>query len=439
MSRNRLVCLRLGNGEPKPIIPVTRLSAFWHLVILSSCHLVILSLPMVQARVARAGESSAPLFDVYTADGGIIASQHLEHMSDDWSVSLGGRMALPISGRDLIALRQSATPLPPPSRDEHIVLTNGDQLAGTPLNLNGERVRFNARLGREQELILPLSAISLLWFAAPDGVEDAALLHRRLTGERRRRDTALLRNGDVVEGTLTALDSGVVQIDSTSGKAVKLARDQIAVLALSTELARPRRPKGVYGRLVLANGGRLSLLSARADEQILVGQATFGATVQVPLKQLIALDLRQGRAVYLSDLRPRGYEHTSYLGMRWPYTLDSSVAGHELRVGGSTYEKGIGMHSQSRLTFELGGGYQWFEAWVGLDDRSGREGSVVIEVLVDGKPRELGPVKELTGAGKPVPIRLRVAGARELTLVVLFGRHGDVQDHVNWADARLIK
>jgi hypothetical protein len=143
--------------------------------------------------------------------------------------------------------------------------------------------------------------------------------------------------------------------------------------------------------------------------------------------------------VYLSDLRPRDYKHTPYLGMRWPYTLDASVAGHELRVGGSTYDKGIGMHSESRLTFELGGGYQWFEAWVGLDDQTGREGSAVIGVLVDGKPRDLGPAKELTGAGKPLPIRLRVAGARELTLVVLFGRHGDVQDHVDWADARLIK
>ena len=37
------------------------------------------------------------------------------------------------------------------------------------------------------------------------------------------------------------------------------------------------------------------------------------------------------------------------------------------------------------------------------------------------------------------PARVRVAGARHLTLAVLFGRHGDVQDHVDWGDARLIK
>jgi beta-galactosidase len=97
------------------------------------------------------------------------------------------------------------------------------------------------------------------------------------------------------------------------------------------------------------------------------------------------------------------------------------------------------MHSQSRLTFTLAGGYQWFEAWVGLDDRTGRDGTVLVQVVLDGKPQDLGAAGELKGQEKPLPIRIPVAGVRELTLSVLFGRRGDVQDHVNWADARLIK
>jgi hypothetical protein len=316
-------------------------------------------------------------------------------------------------------------------------LTNGDQLAGTLLDFSGERVRFQARLGTEQELTLPLSALSLLWVVAPDG--EGAGLYRQLAAQRRKRDLVLLRNGDKLEGTLTALKSGIVYLDRGAGKTIQVARDKIAALALSTELARTFRPKGTYGRLVLANGGRLSLMSAHADKQQLVGKSFFGAAVHVPVEQIVALDLRQGRAIYLSDLKPSRYEHTPYLGVRWPYTFDTSVAGQELRLGGNTYDKGIGMHSESRLTFELGGGYQWFEAWVGLDDQTGREGNVVLQVLVDGKPQELGAAKELSGGNKPLPVRIRVAGAQQLTLAVLFGRHGDVQDHVNWADARLIK
>ena len=41
--------------------------------------------------------------------------------------------------------------------------------------------------------------------------------------------------------------------------------------------------------------------------------------------------------------------------------------------------------------------------------------------------------------GGPLPVRVDVTGAKELTLAVEFGQGGDVEDHVNWADARLIR
>src|SRR5262249_40078609 len=147
----------------------------------------------------------------------------------------------------------------------------------------------------------------------------------------------------------------------------------------------------------------------------------------------------QGRAVYLSDLKPRRYEHTPYFGVSWPWVADGSVAGQDLRLGGSTFDKGLGLHSASRLIFDLAGGYQRFEALVGLDERSGRAGGATVQVLVDGKPQSLGWNGALRGGEGPHPVRLGVAGAQSLTLVVEFGRRGDVADHVNWADARLIK
>ena len=184
---------------------------------------------------------------------------------------------------------------------------------------------------------------------------------------------------------------------------------------------------------------RLALTSLQIREDELAGTTLFGATVQVPLSQLVGLSIYQGRAVYLSDLQPRHYEHTPYLDVRWPFGRDASVAGHDMRLAGSTYDKGIGLHSESRLTYDLNGRYQWFESLVGLDEQTGRQGSVLIEVLVDGKRQELGNVKELTGQAPTRAVRVNVAGAKELTLVVKFGRFADVEDHVDWADARLIK
>ena len=54
--------------------------------------------------------------------------------------------------------------------------------------------------------------------------------------------------------------------------------------------------------------------------------------------------------------------------------LDGNVAEHDLLLAGSTYDKGIGMHSHSRLTFRLAGAYRRLEAMAGLDDKDGQGG-----------------------------------------------------------------
>jgi hypothetical protein len=60
-------------------------------------------------------------------------------------------------------------------------------------------------------------------------------------------------------------------------------------------------------------------------------------------------------------------------------------------------------------------------------------------VLVDGKPVDVGWDRELTARDPALSVSVPLAGARELTLVVEFGRRLDVGDHVNWAEARLVK
>ena len=60
-----------------------------------------------------------------------------------------------------------------------------------------------------------------------------------------------------------------------------------------------------------------------------------------------------------------------------------------------------------------------------------------VKVLVDGKPRDWGWDKELTGRDGVKEVRLDVVGARELTLAVEYGRFD--QGQVDWADARLVK
>jgi hypothetical protein len=356
-------------------------------------------------------------------------------------VRLAGPQPIRAGGTDVIALRRLRTPLPERPRGEQIIFVNGDQVPGTLVNIANERLRFRFRPGPggDEEWRLPVSTLAVLWLQDPEGTEDAGQLRRRWVAERRSRDRVLLRNGDVLEGILTNMDQKVLHLE-VKRKEILIAKDKVAGVALSTEVTRVPQPRGPYGHLVLGNGGRLTLISAHCDDgKMLTGQTLFDNAVQVPVDQIIALDLRQGRAVYLSDLKPLRYEHTPYLGISWPYVTDGSVTGHDLCLQDSTYDKGLGMHSQSRLTYELSGGYRRFEAVVGPDAQAGQPGGAPIQVLVDGKPQELGGDKEAADTPGPRFLRVNVAGARELTLVVEFGPRGDVQGHVNWADARLIK
>jgi len=248
----------------------------------------------------------------------------------------------------------------------------------------------------------------------------------------------LLRNGDVLEGTLAGMDEKTVSLEIEK-KEVEVKLDKVAAIALSTELTAARLPKSPYGRLVLANGCRLSLASATCNGKLLTGTTLLGTEAKIPLDQIVALYVHQGRAVYLSDLKPSKIEQVPYLDVAAPPVRDGSVKGRDLRLAGSTYDKGLGMHSACRMTYDIGGAYKRFEALVGLDDVTGREGSVGVEVLVDGKPQKPGLDKDLTHRNGPLTVRVDVSGAKQLTLSVTFGERGDVQDDVDWVDARLIK
>ncbi len=400
--------------------------------------LVLLFGALGSACVTAEPDTSPPLFDIYTADAGVVSGP-LQLLGDDWSVTLAGKEPVKIDAGQLIGLRRKGVPLPGPPEAEHVVLVNGDQIPGVVVQIVGERLRFQAQIGAGRELSLPLENLTLLWITGPEGAGDSATLRRRLVAERRRRDVLLLRNGDRIQGTLTSLNGDTIRFEGDNHKEIQVERAKLAALAFNTELARPLRPAGGYGRVVLTNGCRLSLASAHTENHSLVGKTLFKDTVQIPLQDVGAVDLRQGRAVYLSDLKPRHYEDSPYLDLHWPYVRDASVAGNELRLAGNTYDKGLGMHAESRLTFDLAGGYRWFEAVVGLDERTGRAGSARLEVLVDGKPQTPADIRELAGSDPPRMIRIPVTGAQELTLVVKFGSRGDVQSHVDWADARLIK
>jgi len=380
----------------------------------------------------------APVFVVHSVDSAPVQAP-LKQRDAQWAVVLGNAAGTRVAGADFLSLRRADAVLPAPPSGAQVIFANGDCLPGTAIRLADERLVFEPPLAQPSEVNLPLSALSVLWCADPAFLDQPDRARRRLSFERRTQDVVWLRNGDQLQGNLTGLDQDSVRLE-VNRKVVKVERDTVAVVAFNNELARRLRPADRYGHLLLADGTRLGVTSVQADGKTLTAKTLFGATLRVPLAQLRALDVRQGKAVYLSDLKPTAYQYTPFLpGLEFPYVADGSVVGDDLRLGGSTFVKGLGLHSGSRLVFDLQGDYRRFEALVGLDDRTGSKGSARIAVLADGKPLTLDGDPELTWRAGPRSLRLDVRGVRELTLVVTDGKLPFVQGHVNWADARLVK
>ncbi|HEX4950203.1 MAG TPA: NPCBM/NEW2 domain-containing protein [Blastocatellia bacterium] len=111
--------------------------------------------------------------------------------------------------------------------------------------------------------------------------------------------------------------------------------------------------------------------------------------------------------------------------------------GNPLRLGGVTYAKGLGVHANSDVRYNLNGAYKTFLSDIGVDDEVGTNGSVVFQVYVDGVLAYDSGL--MTGATATKQISLDVTGKNELRLVVTIGPDHDWYDHADWANARLLK
>ena len=152
-------------------------------------------------------------------------------------------------------------------------------------------------------------------------------------------------------------------------------------------------------------------------------------------------------------LRVRGREPAAPVGDAWlsdqTFTYaanhwgvverDASVGGraaHDgrpLRMGGRTYEKGVGVHAPSDLRVRLDGRCHAFDAEVGVDDETLVSGSVSFEVWAEGTLLASSGVRT---RGSAMHLHADLTGRRELRLVTHGGPSVDF-DHADWAAAKL--
>ena len=363
-------------------------------------------------------------------------------LSADGRLSVNGEAFLV---KDLISLRVPKVPLPPLPSEGHIVLANGDRIAGEVTAGDGLSLRFAANFGSAKpvEFALPLSAVSAIWFVPPpqDGRLDAVKFP--WVDAAKKSDTLKLRNGDTFRGTLErfAPASGPLRFKPAGEATAKpFELTAIAALAFDPSLSRMKVPAGPHFRIVTRSGSRLTLSTASFDGKIFGGTTVTGGKFAMPQDDLIALDTVGGKVAALADLKPKEQKVEGYGSVVWPVLANRSVRDAPLRLttrfGDETSDRGLGMHSKTTVTYDLAGKYRTFRSTVGLDRVSGRKGVVDVRVLLDGKEQAIPGLKGLS-ADAAAEVRVDVTGAKLLTLIADFGDGGDIGDDVNWIGAKL--
>jgi hypothetical protein len=343
------------------------------------------------------------------------------------------------------------------SQATYVVMVDGSVLVTDILSIEADAVTVVGRLW--QETRLPRPAIRAIVFHPPADPHARDQLFFRALAIDRHDERLLLENGDELAGHMPEVvrpAAGAFQLTqitwvaSDSNQTVDVPLDRlIAVLLAPGEEQSP--PAGGNETLVgLRDGSLIHVQAQRRSAQNLEFQLVAGQRIATepsatpegePWNAVVMLQPLRAQVTYLSDLQPLGYRHIPFLEMTWPFRADRSVSGGRLRHAGHVWTKGLGMHSSSRLAYETGGPYRELHAEVAIDDRAGRQGSVIFRVYIQDQADNWSMAYEsavVRGGDPAVPIRVDLRQAMRLALIVDFADRADQWDHANWLNARLV-
>lgn len=314
----------------------------------------------------------------------------------------------------------------------HLRSVQGDFIEGRIRSWTQQQLAFDSPQNGIS-LHVSTSGVAELWRAAPDLVRKAHDLKVQSDSE----DVAfVIREREIVavKGVALGIDGEALtfRYDGEDRK-INVAR------LLGVVLVRPEavQPTGAFYQSAILTGGRLLGRWQGMENGVLKFQTLLGPVIQLPEANVISIENRNGRVVYLSDLKPTKVEQTPYFDRLMPYRSDTTLNGSPLRVGGVEMERGIAVHSRCVLEYDLGGAFEEFHTAIGFEQPQGLLGRATVRVLLDGQKSFEN--LDLRGDQTPVELAGNVKGVKRLTLEVDFGLNEDVGDRIIWGNARLTR
>lgn len=311
-----------------------------------------------------------------------------------------------------------------------IELSDGSSFAARVTGAAADTVAIALTGGATAEL--PLTMLhALVVHDASDAARQK--LHEVRAEQLGREDVAVIARDDetvVLRGIVRGIDDHGVTFE-WKDRRLPLPWDRLGgvIFARSVERAAPLTVRTTTGDVF---AGRLT---DAGDTQLTLRSSAFDA-LELALTDVRRIESRSDRVLFLSSLTPVRYLHDPLVGRHWPYALDQSLTGRPLAIGGRTVPRGVCLHSDSELTFQLPDRFHQFAATIGIVDEMAARGRARVRIVGDGAELWEG---EVAGDAPPQEIVVPINGVRELTLVVGHGDGLDLSDHVGFGLARVLR
>lgn len=327
-----------------------------------------------------------------------------------------------------------------PESSATILLTDGSTLRVQDYRVEGETAHF---VLAEHALTLPVAAIRTVRFGG--GPSSHASQWEQITTRKAAGDLLVVYRTDsldYLEGIIGAVTDERVQFQ-LDGDTLPVRKNKIAGLVYY----RPNPPGGGTGKclVVLANESRLAVTSLVSSGETIELKTGAGMQLTLPWSAVRRLDFGQGKVQYLTELTPQSTTWEGYFGTGTGTDIvtqfyqprsDQGFNGQPLRLRGETYARGLAIHSRTELIYRLPGQFRRFVAVAGIDDVVTPHGDVHLTIWGDNR---LLFEQQIRGGDDPLSLDLDISGASRLRILVDYGEHLDVADHLNLCEARVLK
>ena len=317
-----------------------------------------------------------------------------------------------------------------------VLLGDGDRLMRVAVGNVGE-TSLDVRSELLGRIEIPLECVLGLVLNAPGppGGLDSWMV--RVRTEARASEVVWLNNGDRLAGSFLGMDERNIRME-VDRKAMEIDRGGAVALGFDPKLLNYPRPDGPFLEATLLDGTRLGLRSIKVADGNFEATTRLGKAIRFPVSEVAAFHARSKAVVYLSERAPARAQYEEYVGPTLPYKVDRAVDGQPIRLGGQTFDRGLGTQSRTLLAYRIQPGDRRFQALVGVDERAGPMGSVVFRVFVDRQERFKSSAP-MTDRDPPKALDIDLTGGKILILATEFGDRGNIRDLADWAEARIIR